>query len=102
MTVKKARQNVTNTSAQVSNANATFTVESPPGLVSGSGQPAPEAGRQQTAPPESSETGDQEEAASEGTSLNLAGLPPIYLALAISINLAADYQNSNSNRVERS
>lgn len=99
--MKKAKQSLKNTSAQIANANATFTVEPTTQPVLGTSRPAPQAGgNQPQAPDGTGEPGDQEDAASRATPLELA-LPPIYLALAISINLAADYQNDNGNVVKR-
>lgn len=43
---------------------------------------------------------DQADASSEEPAQLLNGLPPIYLALAISINVAADFQNKTRNVVD--
>lgn len=126
--MKKAKQRVKNTSAQVAAARASITVGNTMGpardaavqpaaegqAVGGQpaeGQPAegqPAEGQpgdghavgRVTASPGSGESGDQEDGTSEDASTIQSGLPPIYLALAISINLAADFQKRNSNVIE--
>lgn len=91
--MKKAKQSVTNTSAQVSKASATFT-------IGPQGEPGAERAPQQ-APEAGSETGDEPRAAAEAILQQENGLPPIYLALAISINVASDYQSNNGNAIKK-
>lgn len=101
--MKKAKQRVTNTSAQVAVARATITVGNTVGAARDEAvQPAADghAVERVTASPGSGESGDQEDGTSEEASTIQSGLPPIYLALAISINLAADFQKRNSNVIE--
>jgi len=93
----KAKQTVKNKSAQNATAHASLTVSNTIGAAGwppsqGDAEPAA-AGVEEAAP-------DQSNPEAAETSADWAELPPIYLVLAISINLAADYQNKNANVVE--
>lgn len=103
MSSRKAKQTVKNTSAQVARAHAFIRVEPPvtAGLAAGPGSTSSKATEEPARTPETANSEDQEDASSESASQLLSGLPPIYLALAISINVAADFQKKNRNIVER-
>jgi len=109
--VKKAKQRLVNLSAQVAHAQANMTVENVAGLARDAaarptaGRPTPQ---RETAPSVDGESTDLEDGASaeedggasdEATTLQ-NGVFPIYLVLAISVNLAEDYQKANRNVVD--
>lgn len=114
--MKKAKQRLVNASAQVAQAEANMTVENVVGPLNTAARPATgpsaEGGGSAAAPSSASvadaaSTGRDDGAESAGdadgapVSPQQAVLPPIYLALAISVNFAADYQKNNRNVVER-
>lgn len=100
--MKKAKQNIMNTSAQVARSEIVLGLPNTVGAAQGAAGPTTADGReadQQTGSPSSGESGDQEEGASEGVSV-FQESTPIIVALAISINFAADFQKGNENVVE--
>ena len=94
----KAKQTVKNKSEQNATANASLTVSSTvgvPGIARSSG-----GEEEQAAAGATGTAADEEEPGPNEATSPWNCLPPIYLALAISINLAANYQNKNANFME--